>query len=228
MKEHQPFDTLANEWWQLDGKFRSLHQVNPVRLKFISSHTELQNREVLDVGCGGGIFAESLAKQGAQVTAIDVSKESIKIARDHAQSEKLTIDYQCRSLDSLAADSSESFDVVFCLEMLEHTPNPDEIFVELCEQLKPNGLLFISSLNRNFKSWLLSIVIAEKLLKWIPAGTHNAGMYLKPQEIAQLARLNGLNLVDSSGIIWHPLKRQFQLSKNDLDVNYIMAFSKSS
>lgn len=222
----QHFDELAQEWWNPQGKLWTLHKVNPSRMQFILRHQSLKNSAVLDVGCGGGVLSEAMALAGADVTAIDLSKESVKVAREHAKSQDLSVNYLCQSADSMALDGENKFDVVTCMELLEHVEEPHSMIQSMANCIKPGGSLFVSTLNRNLKSWFLSIIVAEKMLKWLPKGTHNHGRYLKPSEVASIARAQGLDLQHSIGIFWNPLKADFCLSESDLDVNYILCFRK--
>ena len=225
-QSNQHFDKLSDHWWQVNGKLWTLHAINPLRMQFINERVDLSNKVVLDVGTGGGILAESLAVAKAQVLGIDLSVSAIQVAQQHAQQMQLPIDYQCRSLESLLGDAQQSFDIICCVEVLEHVQDPQQMMQQLAQLLKPSGSLFVSTLNRNIKSWFLSILVAEKLLGWLPEGTHNHGNYIKPSELAAMARHNRLNLLDSMGIIWNPLRAQFELHETDLDVNYIMYLQK--
>jgi len=202
------FDAVAGTFWDPHGEFRPLHLLNPLRARFISERAALGGRRVLDVGCGGGLLAEALARAGAQVTAIDLAPGMIEVARLHAAAGALAIDYRLMSAVQLADEQAESFEVVTCMEMLEHVPQPAVMMQTLARLLKPEGVLFVSTLNRNLKSFLLAIVGAEYLLKLIPRGTHEYQRLLRPAELARLARRHGLTLRELAGIEFNPFARQ--------------------
>ena len=223
--EVEKFSQLANQWWDSEGPLKTLHQVNPLRVSFIKQHINLEKLDVLDIGCGGGILAEAIAKQNASVTALDASKEAIEIAKLHNEQNNLTIDYFHQTIESFTQNNNKKFDVITCMEMLEHVPNPESIILEASKLLKDNGSLFISTLNRNIKSFLLSIVAAEHILKMVPKGTHEYSKFIKPYEIIKEAEKFNLKAFDSIGIHYNPIFKNFKLGKN-VDVNYILAFKK--
>ncbi len=224
--EIDKFSALAGRWWDPRGEFKTLHAVNPLRIQFIRSHAELSGAKILDVGCGGGILSEGLAKAGASVTAIDLGGELLSVARDHAKDSDLTIDYRQISVEALAEEMPEAFDHVTCMEMLEHVPDPASV-VRACAQLvKPGGRIFFSTLNRKLKAYLLAIVSAEYLLNMIPKGTHDFSTFIKPSELTRWARQNELELLGLEGVTYNPLTGQFSLSLKDIDVNYLAAFEK--
>ena len=224
--EIDKFSALAGRWWDPRGEFKTLHAVNPLRIQFIRSHAELSGAKILDVGCGGGILSEGLAKAGASVTAIDLGGELLSVARDHAKDSDLTIDYRQISVEALAEEMPEAFDHVTCMEMLEHVPDPASV-VRACAQLvKPGGRIFFSTLNRKLKAYLLAIVSAEYLLNMIPKGTHDFSTFIKPSELTRWARQNELELLGLEGVTYNPLTSQFSLSLKDIDVNYLAAFEK--
>jgi 2-polyprenyl-6-hydroxyphenyl methylase / 3-demethylubiquinone-9 3-methyltransferase len=214
------FDALAARFWDSHGDFRPLHLLNPVRLQFIASRTTLTGRRVLDVGCGGGLLAESLARAGAQVTGIDLAPGMIEVARLHAAESNLAIDYRVASAEELALPSPRHFEVVTCMEMLEHVPDPAAMTATLARLLAPGGALFVSTLNRNLKSFLLAIVGAEYVLRLIPPGTHEYERLIRPAELARWARAAGLTLAELAGIAFNPLTGHVALSA-DVSVNYL-------
>lgn len=219
------FNQLARQWWDAEGPFAALHAINPLRMAFIEQHSNPGDQNVLDVGCGGGILAESLARSGARVTALDLAEEVIAAARDHAP-DYLDIDYRVADITRFAPEHTGTFDVVTCMEMLEHVESPEAIVAALAEAVRPGGHVFLSTLNRNPKSWLLGIVAAEYLLKMVPRGTHDHRRFIRPGELAGMGRRAGLKPIASTGIVYNPLTRAFLLNDRDLDVNYLMAFVK--
>ncbi|MGM0905512.1 MAG: bifunctional 2-polyprenyl-6-hydroxyphenol methylase/3-demethylubiquinol 3-O-methyltransferase UbiG [Pseudomonadota bacterium] len=225
-EEIAKFSALASRWWDPDGEFKPLHKINPVRLGFIENHTEgLFGKKVLDVGCGGGLLSEAMAERGAEVTGIDLAEQSLKVARLHALESGRQIDYQCIAVEILAEQQAASYDVVTCLEMLEHVPDPAAIVQACAKAVKPGGLVFFSTLNRNVKSWLLGIVAAEHILGWVPKGTHQHQRFIRPSELLNMTDKAALEDIAINGLIFHPLKG-FVLSDKDVDVNYIVALKK--
>ena len=214
------FDALAARFWDSHGDFRPLHLLNPVRLQFIASRTSLSGRLVLDVGCGGGLLSESLARAGAEVTGIDLAPGMIEVARLHAAENGLAIDYRIAAAEELAQNSPGHFEVVTCMEMLEHVPDPAAMTATLAQLLAPGGALYVSTLNRNLKSFLLAIVGAEYLLRLIPPGTHEYERLIRPSELARWARHAGLTLAEVAGIEFNPLSGHVALS-SDVSVNYL-------
>ncbi len=225
--ELEKFDAIAQNWWDPKGEFKPLHAINPLRLNFINSHAgQLTDKSVLDIGCGGGILSESLAQQGAKVSAIDMAEGVIKIAKSHALEQNLDIDYQLSTAEDFATNHSASYDVVTCMEMLEHVPDPASV-VHACSQLvKPGGLVFLSTLNRNLKSFLMAIVGAEYALQLVPAGTHEYEKFIKPSELDRALRANQLQSLDITGIRYHPLQQTYSLDPRDIDVNYLLCARK--
>jgi 2-polyprenyl-6-hydroxyphenyl methylase/3-demethylubiquinone-9 3-methyltransferase len=217
--ELEKFSSLAAEWWKAEGPFKTLHAVNPLRLDYVRRHAALDGARLLDVGCGGGIFAEAAAAAGAAVTAIDLAPASIDIARAHAAESGLDIHYECVGVDALAARQSAAFDVVTCFEMLEHVPRPAEIVAACAAAVKPKGSVFFSTINRNPKSFLLAIVTAEHLLRMIPRGTHEYVKLIQPSELAAWCRAAGLDVVDLCGLHYQPFTSTYRLGGN-VDVNY--------
>ncbi len=219
------FDAVASSFWDPQGAFRPLHLLNPLRARFISERAALSGRRVLDVGCGGGLLAEALAQARAHVTAIDLAPGMIEAARLHALAGALAIDYRLLSAAQLADAQAESFDVITCMEMLEHVPQPAAMMQTLARLLKPEGALFVSTLNRNLKSFLLAIVGAEYLLKLIPRGTHEYERLIRPAELARWGRAAGLQLRALAGIELNPFTGRVALTR-DVAVNYLAHFSR--
>jgi 2-polyprenyl-6-hydroxyphenyl methylase / 3-demethylubiquinone-9 3-methyltransferase len=214
------FDALAARFWDPHGEFRPLHLLNPVRAKFIAARATLGGSRVLDVGCGGGLLAEVLAREGARVTGIDMAPGMIEVARLHAAESRLEIDYRISSAEDVARAAPAAFDIVACMEMLEHVPDPAAMTATLARLLRPGGALFVSTLNRNLKSFLLAIVGAEYLLNLIPRGTHEYERLIRPAELARWARAAGLELKELAGIAFNPLTGHVALSR-DVAVNYL-------
>jgi 2-polyprenyl-6-hydroxyphenyl methylase/3-demethylubiquinone-9 3-methyltransferase len=221
------FSELAHRWWDPESEFRPLHQINPLRLGWIEQLTGgLQGKQVLDIGCGGGILADSMARKGAQVLGVDLSTKALKVAQLHAlEAQTPNIHYREVSAEALAAEQPAQYDVVTCMEMLEHVPDPASI-VRACSQLvKPGGWVFFSTLNRNPKSFLFAIVGAEYVLNLLPKGTHEYAKFIKPSELAGYARSAGLDLQASKGMEYNPFTRRYWLSA-DTSVNYLLATRK--
>src|SRR5579862_9653057 len=213
------FDALASRFWDPRGEFRPLHLLNPVRARFVAERAMLSGARVLDVGCGGGLLAEALARAGAKVTAIDLAPGMIEVARLHALEQKLDIDYQVIAAEAVAAAEPGTFDVVTCMEMLEHVPDAAQMIATLARLVRPGGSLFVSTLNRNLKSFLMAIVAAEYVLKLIPPGTHEYERLIRPSELARWARAAGLTLEHLAGIELNPFTGRVTLSA-DVSVNY--------
>lgn len=222
-QELAKFGDLAHRWWDPEGEFRPLHQINPLRLDWIASQAELAGREVLDVGCGGGILAESMARRGAKVLGIDLSTKPLRVARLHAMEAGVaSLDYREVAVEQLAAERPASFDVVTCMEMLEHVPEPASVVRACATLVKPGGRVFFSTLNRNPKSFLFAIVGAEHVLGLLPKGTHEYARFIRPSELARFARDAGLEADALKGMGYNPLTRRYWLGE-DTDVNYLMA-----
>lgn len=226
--EHEihKFGAQAERWWDPDGEFKTLHAVNPLRLQFIRSHADLSGKRVADVGCGGGILSEGLARAGADVLGIDLAGELLDVAGRHGADAGLSIEYRRISAEALAEEQPEGFDHVTCMEMLEHVPDPASVVRACARLVKPGGRVFFSTLNRKLKAYLLAIVGAEYLLRMIPKGTHDFSTFIRPSELGRWARESGLDLLGMDGIVYNPLTQQFSLSRRDLDVNYLAAFGK--
>jgi 2-polyprenyl-6-hydroxyphenyl methylase/3-demethylubiquinone-9 3-methyltransferase len=219
------FDALASRWWDADGEFRPLHEVNPLRLDWIRQHADLRDARVLDIGCGGGILTESMAKVGATVTGIDMAESPLSVAKLHQIESGVEVDYRLSTAESFAANHAGAFDVVTCLEMLEHVPSPSQIIASVHTLLRPGGHAFFSTINRNPKAFMLAIVGAEYILKMLPAGTHDYQKFIRPSELDDWARDAGLELKDSIGMHYNPVTREYSLGPG-LDVNYLMHYHR--
>ena len=219
------FDSLASRWWDPDGEFRSLHEINPLRLDWIRQHVQLSGTKIVDIGCGGGILAESMAKAGATVTGIDMAEGPLAVARLHQHESGAEVDYRQATAEELASEAAGSFDIVTCLEMLEHVPDPSAVIKSCAELVKPGGHVFFSTINRNPKSFAFAIVGAEYVLKLLPAGTHEYEKFIRPSELDSWARPAGLSLKDSIGMHYNPITKEYSLGEN-LDVNYLMYFHR--
>lgn len=224
--ELEKFSALASRWWDPTSEFKPLHAINPLRLGWISEVAGgLAGKQVLDVGCGGGILAESMAQAGAEVTGIDLAEKSLQVARLHGLESGVKVQYQGISAEDMAATQPGRFDVVTCMEMLEHVPNPASIVAACSTLVKPGGWVFFSTLNRNPKSFLFAIVGAEYVLRLLPRGTHSYENFIKPSELAQAARQAGLEPTALRGLEYNPLTERYRLS-GDTSVNYLMAARK--
>ena len=234
-KEIDKFSKLADEWWDPEGKFKPLHNFNPVRLRYIkdtitkkfgnkSEKLPLKDIKILDIGCGGGLLSEPLSRLGAKVTGIDASDRNIKIAKMHLKKSKLDINYYCSSPESFEA--KEKFDVVLNMEIVEHVDNVDFFLLKSSELLKKDGLMFIATLNKTLKSYVFAIIGAEYILKWLPIGTHDWNKFLKPDDLINICKNNSLNLNNLIGVKFDILKNEWIVS-NDKSINYLAQFSKT-
>ncbi len=217
------FSELAHRWWDVESEFRPLHQINPLRLGWIMEQTPLGGKQVLDVGCGGGILADSMARQGAHVLGIDMSAKALSVAKLHAlEAQTPSIDYREVSVEALAAERPGQFDVVTCMEMLEHVPDPASVVRACATLVKPGGHVFFSTINRNTRSFLMAIVGAEYVLRMLPRGTHEFAKLIRPSELANFTREAGLTWLRTSGLGYNPLTRRYALT-SDCRVNYLVA-----
>jgi len=219
------FEELANRWWDPNSEFRPLHEINPLRLGWIRDRVDLAQSRVLDVGCGGGILAESMATAGAKVLGIDLAETPLSVARLHALEVGATIDYEAISAEDCALREPGSFDVVTCLEMLEHVPDPASTVAACCSLVKPGGKVFFSTINRNPKSWLFAIVGAEYVLRLLPRGTHEWDKFVKPSELDSYCRDAGLTVDEIIGLTYNPLNKRYKL-EDDVAVNYMMVATR--
>ena len=220
------FSELAHRWWDPESEFRPLHQINPLRLDWIAAQVPLQGLQVLDVGCGGGILSDAMARRGAAVTGIDLSTKALKVAQLHAlEAQTPNVNYREISAEALADSQPGTFDVVTCMEMLEHVPDPASVVRACATLVKPGGWVFFSTLNRNLKSFLFAIVGAEYVLKLLPKGTHEYAKMIRPSELARACREADLELVQTRGMEYNPLTRRYWLS-GDTSVNYMLATRK--
>ncbi|TFH86136.1 bifunctional 2-polyprenyl-6-hydroxyphenol methylase/3-demethylubiquinol 3-O-methyltransferase UbiG [Billgrantia azerbaijanica] len=216
------FESLASRWWDPDSEFKPLHDINPLRLDFIDARCGLAGRQVIDVGCGGGLLAEAMAHRGARVTGIDMGEAPLGVARLHAQESGVSVDYRQASAETMAAEQPGEFDVVTCLEMLEHVPDPGSVIRACATLVKPGGHVFFSTLNRNPKAYALAVLGAEYLLRMLPRGTHDYAKFIRPSELAGWCREAGIEVREQSGLVYNPLTRQYRLSAHDVSVNYLM------
>lgn len=223
--EIKKFEDLASRWWDKQGEFKPLHEMNPLRLNFINNGSPLENKTVCDVGCGGGILSESMALCGATVTGSDMGKAPLSVARLHALESDVDIDYQQITAEDMARQKPASFDVITCMEMLEHVPDPASVINACFDLVKPGGSVYFSTINRNPKSYLFAIVGAEYLMKMLPRGTHDFSKFIKPSELDEWARSAGLKLVNLKGISYNPFTSLFSQSQ-DVDVNYMVHYKR--
>ena len=220
--EIDKFQAIASRWWDPESEFKPLHDINPLRVEYIERQAGgLEGKTVVDIGCGGGLLSEAMAARGARVTGIDLAEQSLDVARLHLHESGLEVDYRHVAAEDFAAEQPQAFDVVTCLEMLEHVPDPASIVDAAARLLKPGGTLVLSTLNRHPKAFALAIVGAEYILGMLPKGTHEYARFIKPSELAQFARNAGLEVTDVSGMSYNPLTRQYRLGR-DVDVNYLM------
>ncbi|RRJ84221.1 bifunctional 2-polyprenyl-6-hydroxyphenol methylase/3-demethylubiquinol 3-O-methyltransferase UbiG [Aestuariirhabdus litorea] len=221
LAEIAKFEALASRWWDPDSEFKPLHQINPLRLNFIDERSQLAGKRVLDVGCGGGILSESMALRGADVSGIDMGEAPLAVARLHSLESGVKVNYQRCTVEEMAEQQPASFDVVTCLEMLEHVPDPASVIRACYTLVKPGGEVFFSTINRNPKAYLLAIIGAEYLLKLLPKGTHDFDKFIRPAELGTWSREAGLRTRELVGMTYNPITRQYKLG-NNVDVNYLV------
>ncbi len=223
--ELQKFSDLAHRWWDPESEFKPLHQLSPLRLEWIDSTARINGKKVIDIGCGGGILAESMAARGAQVTGVDLSEKALGVARLHLFESGHSVDYRHISAEDIAKEAPGTFDVVTCMEMLEHVPDPASTIRACATLVKPGGQVFFSTLNRNLKAYLMAVVGAEYVLNLLPKGTHEYAKFIKPSELARYVREAGLDVEELVGMHYNPLSKVYSLG-GDTDVNYLMRTSK--
>lgn len=223
--EISKFEELASRWWDPHSEFKPLHDINPLRLDYINRNAGLEGRKVIDVGCGGGLLSEGMARLGAEVTGIDMGEAPLTVARLHQHESGVQVAYQRATAEQMAAENSGAFDLCACLEMLEHVPEPASVIQACADLVKPGGDVFISTINRNPKSYLFAIVGAEYLLRMLPKGTHDYAKFIRPSELERWARAAGLHLRDLTGMTYNPLTGEYKLGR-DVDVNYLAWFKK--
>ena len=222
--EIERFNQISAVWWDTHGEMGTLHTINPLRLRFITENNNLAELRVLDVGCGGGILSEAMAKAGAQVTAIDLSQASIIVAKRHAETQGLSIDYRCVDVAEFAAENAGRFNMVTCMEMLEHVPQPEQIIAACAMALKPGGQAIFSTINRTLKAYLFAILIGEKVLHLLPRGSHKYYRLIRPQELNAWAAENDLAFMRIASLMYNPLTRKFTLAAHKEDVNYLAQY----
>lgn len=223
--ELQKFSDLAHRWWDPTSEFRPLHEINPLRLEWINARVPLAGKNILDIGCGGGILAESMAKKGAKVTGIDLSEKALKVADLHSLESGVQVRYELISAEQLATREASSFDVVTCMEMLEHVPNPAAVVQACATLVKPGGYVFFSTINRNPKAYLFAVIGAEYVLRMLPKGTHDYAKFITPAELSQYVRNAGMQVNGLKGMTYNPLTKIYSLNQ-DTDVNYLVACTR--
>lgn len=225
--ELQKFGDLAHKWWDINSEFKPLHEINPLRLNWIDGLVPLKGKRVLDVGCGGGILSESMYFKGATVTGIDLGEKALKVAKLHQLESGAKVDYQYIAVEQLASLQPASFDVVTCMEMLEHVPDPASIVAACAALVKPNGTVFFSTINRNAKSYLYAVIGAEYVLNMLPNGTHDYAKFIKPSELARMIRTSGLDVQATAGMTYNPITKIYALS-DEVSVNYMVQAVKNA
>lgn len=224
--EIRKFEELASRWWDKNSEFKPLHDINPLRANWIDNLAPVAEKKVLDVGCGGGILAESLAQRGAQVTGIDMGDAPLGVAKLHQLESGLSIDYQKSTAEDFAQQHENAYDVVTCLEMLEHVPDPSSVVQACAKMVKPGGHVFFSTINRNPKAFLFAIIGAEYVLRLLPRGTHEYAKFIRPSELANWSRSADLQVNQMTGLLFNPLTKKYRLSDSDMDVNYMISTQK--
>ena len=224
--EIRKFEELASRWWDKDSEFKPLHDINPLRANWIDNLSPVAEKKVLDVGCGGGILAEALAQRGAMVTGIDMGDAPLGVAKLHQLESGLSIDYHKSTAEDFAKDHENAFDVVTCLEMLEHVPYPSSVVSACAKMVKPGGHVFFSTINRNPKAFLFAIIGAEYILRLLPRGTHEYAKFIRPSELVNWSREANLQVNQMTGLLFNPLTKKYRLSDTDMDVNYMISAQK--
>ena len=224
--EIRKFEELASRWWDKNSEFKPLHDINPLRANWIDNIAPVAEKKVLDIGCGGGILSESLAQRGAEVTGIDMGDAPLGVAKLHQLESGLSINYQKSTAEDFAKNHENAFDIVTCLEMLEHVPDPSSVINACAKMVKPGGAVFFSTINRNPKAFLLAIVGAEYVLRMLPRGTHEYGKFIRPSELANWSREADLQVNQMTGLLYNPLTKTYKLSPSDVDVNYMISTQK--
>jgi len=225
--ELDKFSKLAHRWWDPAGEFRPLHEINPLRLDWIAQHASLEGAAVLDVGCGGGILTEAMARRGARVTGIDLSEKALKVAQLHLLESRLEVQYQSVSAEDYAAAHADRFDVVACMELLEHVPEPGAMVAACARLVRPGGQVFFSTINRNPKSYLFAVIGAEYVLGLLPKGTHDYMRFIKPSELSRWSREAGLRIDELIGMSYNPITKRYRLGR-DCDVNYLLRTTRNA
>jgi 2-polyprenyl-6-hydroxyphenyl methylase/3-demethylubiquinone-9 3-methyltransferase len=225
--ELEKFSKLAHRWWDPEGEFRPLHDINPLRLDWIAQHAQLEGSRVLDVGCGGGILAEAMARRGAKVTGIDLSENALRVAQLHLHESRVAVQYENASVEDYAASHAGKFDLVTCMELLEHVPQPAPMVTACARLVRPGGQVFFSTINRNPKSYLFAVIGAEYVLRLLPKGTHDYLRFIKPSELSRWSRAAGLRADELVGMTYNPVTRRYRLGR-DCDVNYLLRTTRDA
>lgn len=216
------FEALASRWWDTESEFKPLHEINPLRCNFIDLHSPVAERDIIDVGCGGGLLCEGLTQRGAKVVGIDMGEAPLKVAQLHSLESNLKIDYQKSTAEDFAEKHPEKFDIVTCLEMLEHVPDPDSVVKACAKLVKPGGHLYFSTINRNPKAYAFAVIGAEYILKMLPKGTHDYAKFIKPSELATCIRDSELEIKNMTGLTYNPITKNYKLNPKDVSVNYMI------
>ena len=225
-KEIHKFEELASRWWDRNSEFKPLHDINPLRANWIDQRAEVAEKDLLDVGCGGGILCEAMAQRGARVTGIDMGEAPLAVGNLHKFESGVEVDYIKSTAEDFAESHPAAFDTVTCLEMLEHVPDPSSVVKACAAMTKPGGMIFFSTINRNPKSYLLAIIGVEYVLRMLPKGTHEFSKFIRPSELSQWAREAGLEVTEMTGLLYNPLTKTYKLSQTDVDVNYMICARK--
>tara|TARA_B110000971_G_scaffold162522_1_gene166178 strand:+ start:11 stop:715 length:705 start_codon:yes stop_codon:yes gene_type:complete len=225
-KEIHKFEELASRWWDRNSEFKPLHDINPLRANWIDQRAEVAEKDLLDVGCGGGILCEAMAQRGARVTGIDMGEAPLAVGNLHKLESGVEVDYIKSTAEDFAETHAEAFDTVTCLEMLEHVPDPSSVVKACAAMTKPGGTVVFSTINRNPKSYLLAIIGVEYVLRMLPKGTHEFSKFIRPSELGQWAREAGLEITEMTGLLYNPLTKTYKLSQSDVDVNYMICARK--